>query len=75
MTEEIPVCPECGHSGIHANRVSGYRDYGDVKKYGCHGCYAKFDEPDHRERERECPLSGLARKLADADPDDVGGHP
>jgi hypothetical protein len=41
------------------------------KRYWCPKCGAKFDEFVVRERRGSTALYGLARDLADADPDEV----
>lgn len=69
---EVAVCPECDTGGIGlASPGSVQHDEPAGKRYWCPTCGAKFDEFDTRERHGASKLYGLARKLADAKPDEV----
>jgi len=70
--DEVAVCPECDTGGIGlASPGSMQHDEPDGKRYWCPKCGAKFDEFIVRERRGSTALYGLARDLADADPDEV----
>ena len=60
MSDQTPVCPECGYAHIEARPRDGAKWY-------CWNCGARFDDPDYGERDPIGPRSGLARELADAD--------
>jgi hypothetical protein len=69
---EIAVCPECDTGGIGLASPGGMQfDEPAGKRYWCPKCGAKFDEFVSRERKSDTALYGLARRLADADPDEV----
>ena len=70
--DEIAVCPECDTGGIGVASPGGMQyDEPAGKRYWCPKCGAKFDEFETRERRGDTALYGLARKLSDADPDEV----
>lgn len=69
---ETTVCPECGDADIYvAGRRSGRADSAD-HRWGCSDCGATFDEAATRERKGRDPRSGLAKTLAEADPEVIG---
>lgn len=66
--ETISICPECGSADLRR------RSRGD-RQYYCGLNGHVFPEPDTREREYSDDfygLDGLAKRLLEADPDDVG---
>jgi ribosomal protein L37AE/L43A len=64
---KIMVCPDCDSSFIrHRPRHSD----GDWR---CQDCKAIFDDPVRRERYRHGHTEGLALKLEQMDPDELGG--
>ena len=78
MTDRtVFACPECDTASVHHNNlVDSGRDYerevsGD--EWRCHECGATFNDGVEREAKQpgDTPR-GLARRLADADPDEVG---
>ena len=70
--DEIAVCPACDTGGIGlASPGSIQHDEPAGKRYWCPSCGAKFDEFETRERKHPTSRQGLAKKLVDADPDEV----
>jgi len=70
--DEIAVCPECDTGGIGVASPGGMQyDEPAGKRYYCPKCGAKFEEFKTRDRRGDTSLYGLARRLADADPDEV----
>jgi transposase-like protein len=72
MSEVIDVCPECNDSALRV-RPGGIRSQ-SKHRYLCERCGAEFDTPRRRERYVPNTQHGLAKRLADADPDAVGGE-
>jgi hypothetical protein len=69
---EIAVCPECDTGGIGLGSPGGMQfDEPAGKRYFCSTCGSTFDEFDTREPRSSGSLYGLAKDLADADPDEV----
>ena len=70
---EVAACPECDASTVRTlspGSMAGPID--DSANYQCHSCSATFDEFVVRESNgRRNTQSGLAKKLLDADPDEV----
>ena len=69
MSELVPTCPDCGTSSLGN---SGQR-------YWCTRCCEAFDkeQANHRERKNDrgaMPTRGLAKQLAEADPDEVSAE-
>lgn len=64
---EVAACPECEAAAVQTRDSSPTRD-----RYRCGRCGASFDTFDVRERRGHDGLSGMARRLLEADPDDVG---
>lgn len=73
MAEQIDVCPNCSSPRYHVNRDSDHRGGAEAAgKYRCKECSTPFEDPDSRERRSTGETrNGLAKRLADADPDDV----
>lgn len=67
--EMIEACPFCGYSTFAV--ATKRTDY----NYRCKDidCQQTFDEPQLREREETPHLSGLPRKLAEVEPDELEG--
>lgn len=65
----IKACPECDSTRLR--KITGRR--GGPSRHWCDGCSTHVNDPIEREAHRETDLHGLARKLSDMDPDDVGG--
>lgn len=66
-TDTVMACPEC--DSCYIERVSV-----ESAEWYCRECESHFDDPTKRPAKvtpRDC-RSGLARKLADADPNEVG---
>jgi len=60
---EVTVCPECDSADIQHNHQHAYR---------CQDCKETFTEPQRRESHgNNNVLFGLAKKLDEADPDEV----
>jgi len=71
MSDEVDACPNCNRASIAANSNNPFGGPNAGTKYTCQKCYHKFDTPVTRERQHESGLAGVARRLADADPDEV----
>jgi hypothetical protein len=65
MSDEIPICPDCGDSHIYACRPR-WTDDPNPPRFRC-DCGHRFDEPEHRERQHEPALTGLVAELKEAD--------
>jgi transposase-like protein len=70
--EQIPVCPQCGETGVY-QRQSRHTSSLDpsTPPWHCSACGHDADAPDWRAPVKETGLSGLAHRLAEADPDDL----
>jgi transposase-like protein len=72
--DEVAVCPTCDRTPIQ--RVSGSEMFEHEHKRGeyvCRSCGETFDTFTTRKRkQRSIRPKGLAGRLADADPDEVG---
>lgn len=68
----IEVCPGCLSSAIRWKNARSQFSAGDNKPYTCIDCGRSFDEPSERERRGDGARQGLAKRLMDANPDDVG---
>ena len=70
-TEEPDIttaCPACNHTGI--NRRTGHHT---GARWKCQRCADTFDTPTRRQRSAVGnEPRGLAKRLSDADPDEVG---
>jgi transposase-like protein len=72
MTDDtLDACPACDSARIRINATK--REKARAPTYRCKDCNATFDDPTTRERQGGARLSGLAKALAEADPDAVGG--
>lgn len=73
--DTVQACPECEKSQIRVRRPNHPHSKPHVDgRWHCNTCGARFDEPITRPSDGvmgTIPHSGLARKLLDADPDDV----
>ncbi|MFC6825623.1 hypothetical protein [Halopelagius fulvigenes] len=71
---EVRACPECNETQVR-RRPGGISSDppSEAEAYYCDRCQATFREPKIRPIQEGPVRYGLARKLADADPDDVGG--
>jgi len=70
--DEVAACPECGSSKVRLYSPGGYADHDGTARYGCRRCEARFDAYDVRARRQpSAGPSGLAARLAAADPDEV----
>jgi DNA-directed RNA polymerase subunit RPC12/RpoP len=71
--DEVAACPECDATQLRSNdgdSMVGPRVTSTA--YSCNACSAHFDEPVVRKRQSSGgPKRGLAKKLYDADPDEV----
>lgn len=71
---ETAACPECDASTVRTlspGSMTGPEK--DISRYQCWTCDASFDEFIVRERRGHSnSQSGLAKKLLEADPDEVG---
>lgn len=74
----IPICPECGSSGIRkrSGKQSDDIEPGSYKCWLPEGCGEEFNEPDYRERDasRASGVGGLSsagRRLVEMDPDEL----
>lgn len=75
---DLPCCPECGPSRVRRRHHGNPRSVTDTTDlYRCEGCQATFSHPDYREPKRQNnrrpPSVGLASKLWQASPGDLGG--
>lgn len=72
--DTVAACPECDAASVSINAPGGYADVPTGKRYRCATCSARFDEYVERERKGVGggTVSGLAKRLSDADPDEVG---
>ena len=72
--ETIDVCPNCDSAAVRVHANGKFKDPTDTgPKYGCITCGSRFEEPNRRGRKHNGHgLSGLARRLHDADVDEVG---
>lgn len=68
----IEVCPHCDSSSIRWKNARSQFSFGDDKPYTCIDCGATFEGPSERERRGDGARQGLAKRLMDANPDDVG---
>jgi tRNA(Ile2) C34 agmatinyltransferase TiaS len=69
MSDLVATCPDCGTSSLGS---SGQR-------YWCTECCEAFDKERATQRERKndrgaMPTRGLAKQLAEADPDEVSAE-
>lgn len=68
---ELTCCPECDDSAIRVVGAGSVQRTESTRRYRCHECGARFDEP--ATRQPEVPNGdtrwGLSKRLADADPD------
>lgn len=75
MSEDVPACPECNSANAFKN-VGGFQSRGSDHDWRCNRCKAKFDEPVYRPRRPDGDgLVGLAQRLHEATPEDVGLSP
>lgn len=68
--DEVAACPDCGAAAVQS-RGSDFTSEQSREQYRCGRCTASFDTFDVRERRGHDGLSGMARRLLEADPDDV----
>ena len=69
----VAACPDCGSSRVTGNATASRNPDQSRGRFRCTGCGQFFDEPNQRERQRDCKSrKGLAGQLVDADPDEVG---
>ena len=69
----ITACPECDCADIYhrpGDNRSEYESHDDLE-HGCNRCGHHFDEPIERPARSSHTLTGLAGRLADADPSEV----
>jgi len=71
--DEVAVCPACDSSSVVVNSTSGLSSSkDDLHRYRCPDCNQLFDEFDRRRRASHGgPKRGMAKDLAEADPDEV----
>lgn len=69
--DTVDVCPGCGDSSIVHTAQSNHGGTHGHQLYRCTACGYSFEEPDERERQNstEPGNKGMAKTLADADPD------
>jgi len=71
---EVAACPGCDSASIEVRTPSNMRTNGDdTYRYYCPDCGTGYDEYVTRERRRGSYVSGMAKRLSDADPDEVCG--
>jgi transposase-like protein len=68
------VCPECDRTDIYKRKPSHEDSHGSDKNWYCGRCGADFDEANTRDVQHRAGYSGLARKLIEADPDELETH-
>lgn len=76
MSSKVAACPFCDTHRIYVNSGSDMHDWRDAPPYRCRECKRGFDEPNRRAAQNNQASqkpSGLAGRLADADPDEVSG--
>ena len=68
----VTVCPDCGDSSIVHTAQSNNGGTHAHQLYRCTACNHAFEDPDERERKNtiEAGNKGMAKTLADADPDE-----
>lgn len=67
MSEHLVLaCPECDKGGVRRRFPDSPNSTSETKYY-CHRCGNRFDEPVERPSKQPGGLSGLARRLHDAD--------
>jgi len=70
MSDTVAVCPVCDDSSIVHTSQSSMAS--DAERYRCTACGESFADPEERERRSNTnSVKGLAKRLADTDPDDV----
>jgi len=76
MSDTVAACPECDAPDVHMNAPGGYCKPSDSGRFRCHACKAQFDTPTERPRKEGATTGhrrrGLAGRLEQADPDEVG---
>lgn len=75
MAEMVSACPHCNTHRISVNSGGSMSSNKDAPPFRCRECHEGFDEPNHRPprtAQSRAP-SGLARRLLEADPDEVSG--
>jgi transposase-like protein len=72
--QSVLACPACESSEI-TRRVGGFAQPrpDDGRRFRCKACDERFDDAIRRAPRQPSRLSGLARELADAEPDDLRG--
>jgi len=71
----MTVCPHCGSANIRRRQPQKPTGAGDGKNWWCENCHDSFHDFATRPRndtDTPEPRGGLARRLLDADPDEVG---
>lgn len=68
---EVAACPECDAAAVQTRSSDLSHDV--VDHYRCGRCTATFGEYAVRDRRGHSGLSGAARELLEADPDEVEG--
>ena len=73
----IKACPSCDSPKLarRGDKAGRKRQRNPEHRYRCEMCGTTTNEPTEREPHNDVsvPRSGLARKLLEMDPDDVGG--
>jgi len=73
--ETVTACPECDNARIRRRNPSHASSRpSQTHKWACMECGAHFDEPVERPMQTPGGRRGLAKRLLEADPDDVGGQ-
>lgn len=68
----VAACPHCDSASLSTRNSSGVRGRRTTAEYYCQDCRSTFDEPVIRARRHSGRCRGLAGKLEDADPGDIG---
>lgn len=76
MSDFVTACPHCDSSNIYNRRFTDNRreERRDLRWY-CRNCQENFAEPNKRDSRGNGSRSGLAKRLLEADPDEIGGAP
>jgi hypothetical protein len=72
--EKVAVCPLCDAASVQVNSPASYAPRNpDAAAYRCGSCFGDFEEFEVRDRESPVDsLCGLAKRLDDASPEEVG---
>ena len=69
MSAETAACPHCDRAPVDV--ITGSLSTSPDAAYRCHSCGRHFDEPVRRPRRSGKSLTGLAKRLYEADVDEV----